>query len=75
MFSVNLLCPQCHEVVRSSDDKIICLKGLGATPNKSSGASCLDADIACEFVKNLVEVRFLGQEIWIMEGGIFLNRL
>lgn len=30
--------------------QIWCLKGLGATPNKPSGASCLDTDIACQFV-------------------------
>lgn len=45
------------------------MKGLGATPNKPSEASCLDTDIACEFVRNLVEVRFFGQVMWIMEGG------
>ena len=28
-----------------------------------------DKCIACQFVKNLVEVRFLGQEMWIMDSG------
>lgn len=28
-----------------------CLRGLGATTNKLSKASCLDTDIACQFVK------------------------
>ena len=42
---------------------------------KTSEVSCLDTDIACEFVKNLVEVRFWGQVMWIIEGGILLNRL
>ena len=71
MFSENHLCHQRPEGVRSPDDEIVCLKGLGATPNKSSEASCLDTDIACEFVKNLVEDRFFGQVMWIIEGGIF----
>ena len=43
-----------------------CLKGLGATPNKPTGGSCLDTDIACQFVKKLVKVRFLGHEMWII---------
>ena len=43
-----------------------CLKGLGATPNKPTGGSCLDTDIACQFVKKLVEVRFLGHVMWII---------
>ncbi len=28
-----------------------------------------DKCIACQFVKKTVEVRFWGQEMWIMEGG------
>ena len=28
-----------------------------------------DKCIACQFVKNPVEVRFLGHEMWIMECG------
>ena len=54
--------------------QIWCLKGLGATPNKPSGASCLDTDIACQFVKNSVEVRFLGQEMLIMDSGRKVNQ-
>lgn len=28
-----------------------------------------DKCIACQFVKNLVEVRFLGHDMWIMDSG------
>ncbi len=28
-----------------------------------------DKCIACQFVKNPVEVRFLGHEMWIMDSG------
>ena len=45
---------QRHDVVRSSANQVGCLRGLGATTNKSTGGSCLDTDIACQFV-NLIE--------------------
>ena len=34
-----------------------CLKGLGATPNKPTEGSCLDTDIARQFVKKDVKKR------------------
>ena len=45
-----MICIQRHDVVRSSANQVGCLRGLGATTNKSTGGSCLDTDIACQFV-------------------------
>ena len=49
-----MICIQHHDVVRSSANQVGCLRGLGATTNKSTRGSCLDTDIACQFV-NLIE--------------------
>ena len=49
-----MICIQRHDVVRSSANQVGCLRGLGAITNKSTGGSCLDTYIACQFVKSMM---------------------